>query len=205
MSNPCCPSRGDAKRQAVIDAAERIFLGQGYANASMDGIAAEAGVSKRTVYNHFTSKRDLFQAVVCRLYAGLNGAEGNRLPTDEPAETVLPRFAVQVLAHLRRPEITGLLRLIIAELPRFPELGPTFHAAGKGPAVALLENYLAAQNAKGSLNVPDAWLAAAQFLGAVKEGAFWPALLGLPVAEDERVINSAVAAFLLVHRPQEAG
>lgn len=201
MSISPCPPRGDAKRQAVIAAAERAFLGQGYAVASMDAIAADAGVSKRTVYNHFPSKRELFRAVVARLYAGLNEAERDGLPVDEPPEDVLPRFTRQVLAHLRRPDILGLLRLIIAELPRFPELGLDFHTEGKGPAVALLERYLAAQHARGRLNVPDAWLASAQFLGAVKEGVYWPALLGLPIPDDEPVITSAVAGFLKVYRP----
>lgn len=200
MSNPSTTARGDAKRQAVIDAAQRVFLGQGYANAAMDGIAAEAGVSKRTVYNHFAGKRELFEAVVTRLYAGLNDAERGGLPTDEPPEVVLPRFAAEVLAHMRRPEITGLMRLIIAELPRFPELGLAFHTAGKGPAVAMLEHYLAAQHRMGRLAAPDPWLSAAQFLGAVKEGAYWPALLGLPVGEDERVITAAVRGFLAAHR-----
>lgn len=200
MSIAPTPSRGDAKRQAVIDAAERVFLSQGYAQASMDGIAADAGVSKRTVYNHFAGKRELFQAVVSRLYAGLNEAERGGLPADQRPEEVLPRFAREVLAHLRRPEILGLLRLIIAELPRFPELGLDFHTAGKGPAVALLENYIAAQRAMGRLKVDDAWLASAQFLGSIKEGVFWPALLGLPVAEDDRVIAAAVDAFLKAYR-----
>ncbi len=197
MSNP----RGDAKRQAVIDAAEHSFLQHGYAQASMDAIAAEAGVSKRTVYNHFAGKRELFQAVVARLYSGLNEAERGGLPADDSPEEVLPRFAREVLAHLRRPEILGLLRLIIAELPRFPELGLDFHTEGKGPAVALLERYLSAQAERGRLEVADAWLASAQFLGAVKEGVFWPALLGLPVADDERVIEAAVRAFLRAHTP----
>jgi Transcriptional regulator len=202
MSTPCCPPRGEAKRQAVIAAAERAFLDQGYASASMDAIAADAGVSKRTVYNHFPSKQDLFRAVVARLYGELNDAERARLPVEEPPEEVLPRFARHLLAHLRRPEIQGLLRLIVAERPRFPELGLAFHAEGKGPAVSLLEHYLAAQHQRGILDVPDPWLAAAQFLGAIKEGVFWPALLGLPVAEDERVIGVAAASFLTVHRPR---
>lgn len=198
MSIPTNP-RGDAKRQAIIAAAERAFLSQGYAVASMDAIAADAGASKRTVYNHFPSKRELFQAVVARLYAGLNEAERGGLPVDERPEDVLPRFARNLLAHLRRPEILGLLRLIIAELPRFPELGLALHTEGKGPAVALLQHYLAAQHQAGRLNVPDAWLASAQFLGAVKEGVYWPALLGLPVPDDEPVIAAAVAGFLKVY------
>lgn len=205
MSTPCCPSRGDAKRQAVIAAAQRAFLEQGYASASMDAIAADAGVSKRTIYNHFPSKHDLFQAVVAGLYSGLTETERGRLPPDEAPEVVLPRFTRHLLAHLRSPEIQGLFRLIIAERLRFPELAQAFYSEGKGPAFALLERYLADQNERGTLAIPDAWLAAAQFLGAIKEGVFWPALLGLPVAKDERVIGPAIQALLTVYRPTATG
>lgn len=199
MSNPCRVPRGEAKRQAVIDAAERIFLDQGYANASMDGIAAEAGVSKRTVYNHFPSKQDLFQAVVDRLYAGLHEVRRRGLPLDRPPVAVLTEFAEDLLAQLRRPQMQGLYRLIVSERPRFPELGLAFSAGGKGTAFALLEEYFAAQTGRGVLKVDDPWEATALFLGMLKESVYWPALLGLPVAEDSRAIGAAVAMVMKVY------
>lgn len=194
-------TRGDAKRRSVVEAATRAFLTQGYGAASMDAIAADAGASKRTVYNHFPSKRDLFRAVVARLYEDLNAQDGGRLPPDRAPESVLPAFAHALLAHLRRPEVTGLLRLVIAEHRRFPELAQDLLREGKGPAVAPLAAYLAAQHARGTLAVPDPAVAASLFLGGVKEPLFWPALLGLPVAGDEPVVAAAVAAFLRAHRP----
>lgn len=193
MSNPCRAPRGEAKRQAVIEAAERAFLEQGYADASMDGIAAEAGVSKRTVYNHFPSKQDLFQAVVDRLYAGLHEVRRRGLPLDRPPAAVLTEFAEDLLVQLRRPQMQGLYRLILSERPRFPELGLAFSAGGKGTAFALLEEYFAAQTARGVLKVDDPWEATALFLGMLKESVYWPALLGLPVAEDARAITAAIA------------
>lgn len=202
MSTSGCTARGDAKRQAVIGAAERAFLDQGYAATSMDAIAAAAGVSKRTVYNHFPSKTELFQAVVARLYGEMTDSERNRLPEDEPPATVLPRYARQVVAHLRRPEIQGLFRLIIAERGRFPELGIALFLQGKGPLFTVLENYLQAQTRLGTLAVPDPWLATTQFLGAVKEGLIWPAMLGLTVGDDQQVIDGAVSGFLKVYGDQ---
>lgn len=193
-------ARGDAKRLTIIQAATEVFLSQGYAVASMDAIAAQAGASKRTVYNHFPSKRELFRAVVAVLYSGLSQGEAGRLQVEEPPERILPDFARMVLAHLRRPDIMGLLRLVIAEHQRFPELALDFHTEGKGPAVALLERYLAAQRDRGRLRLDDPWLAATQFLGAVKEGVYWPALLGLPVPDDDRVIAAAVDGFLAAYQ-----
>jgi TetR/AcrR family transcriptional regulator of autoinduction and epiphytic fitness len=193
--------RGDAKRLAIVEAATRVFLAQGYEAASMDAVAAEAGASKRTVYNHFASKRDLFRAVVAELYTGLLGFEPGGVAADEPPDVALPRFARRLLTHLRRPEVTGLLRLVVAEHHRFPELAHDLQVEGKGRALGQLVTYLATQHERGRLSVPDPVLAAQQFLGAVKEVVFWPVMLGQPVKHhDAEVIAAAVRAMLTVYR-----
>lgn len=192
--------RGDAKRRSVVEAATHAFLTDGYGAVSMDAIAAAAQASKRTVYNHFPSKRELFAAVVAQLYEGMNGPGHDRLPPDQPPETVLPDFMGALLAHLRRPEVTGLLRLVIAEHRRFPELAQVLLNEGKGPAVAPLQAYLAGLNERGVLRIPDPAAAAGLFLGGIKESLFWPMLLGLPVADDGPVIAAAVDTFLRAHR-----
>ena len=192
-------ARSEAKREAIIATATRVFLAGGYAAASMDGIATEADVSKRTVYNHFPTKRDLFRAVVGRLYESLIEADSGVPSEHLPPQQGLPKFAVRLLAYLRRAEVQALLRLVIAEHHRFPELSQDFFAGGKGPAVAMLVRYLAVQASQGRLAIPDPARAAAEFLGAVKEGCFWPAMLGLPTDDDDAVIASAVAAFLRAH------
>lgn len=206
MSSSRVTERGEAKRNAVVEAATRAFLTQGYEASSMDGIAAEAGVSKRTVYNHFPEgKRDLFGAVVGRLYTGLHSAGEERLPVDQPPETALPDFLRALLVHMRRPEVRGLLRLVIAEHPRFPELAQDYQKMGKSPAVGGLERYIAAQHDRGRMTAPDAQAVASRLLGGIKEMLFWPSMLGLPVStDDETVIADAVAALLRAHGPAES-
>lgn len=201
MSSPASPSRGEAKRLAIVDAAIREFLDQGFAATSMDAIAARAGVSKRTVYNHYPAKLDLFRAVVAGLYEGLEAPERTGLMPDQPPTQALPAFARTVLAHLRRPDNLALLRLIIAERHRVPELGLDDQAGGRGPALMVLEAYLAEQDRRGTLRVPHPRLAAQQFLGGIKEGVYWPALLGLAVVSDDDAIAAALAAFLTAYRP----
>src|SRR5215469_5721913 len=61
------------KRQAIIDAAQRVFLDQGFAGSSVDAIAAAAGVSKQTIYNHFGDKEALFRAVVRAVQSNVAG------------------------------------------------------------------------------------------------------------------------------------
>ena len=53
-----------AKRQSILDAAKTLFLTKGYANTSMDAVAGLAGVSKLTVYSHFTDKETLFSSAI---------------------------------------------------------------------------------------------------------------------------------------------
>jgi AcrR family transcriptional regulator len=62
-----------AKRQAIIDAAQRVFLAQGFAGSSVDAIAGAAGASKQTICNHFGDKEALFRAVVRAVHSGLTG------------------------------------------------------------------------------------------------------------------------------------
>lgn len=195
------PGRSEAKRRAIVDAATRMFLAEGYAATAMDALSAAAGVSKRTVYNHFPNKRELFRAVVGRMYEALVAAGTPGIADDAPPEEALPAYAARVLDHLRRPDVQQLLRLVIAEHHRFPELAFDLQAEGKGPAVGMLAHYLAAQAARGRLKIDQPARAASEFLGAVKEGCYWPSLLGLPVEPDGPAISSAVGAFLRAYAP----
>ncbi|PGH53729.1 transcriptional regulator [Azospirillum palustre] len=191
-------ARGSVKRDAVVEAATRAFLTHGYEASSMDAIAADANVSKRTVYNHFPGKRELFQAVVSELYEGFRSEDGQSLLRhDQPPERALPAFLRSLLAHTGRPEVRGLLRLVIAEHQRFPELSQDYLEGGKSHAYALLDDYIAAQHARGRLNAPDPHVVATQLLGGMKEVLFWPTMLGLPVTADpETVIADSVAALI---------
>jgi TetR/AcrR family transcriptional regulator of autoinduction and epiphytic fitness len=197
MSTPASPTerpRRTLKRESIVAAATQAFLTLGYGAASVDAISARAGVSKRTLYNYFPAKRDLFRAVVAGLYADWGDGGCEAPPLDQPPDQALPALARRLLAHLRRPEVQGLLRLVVAEHHRFPELALDFYAEGKGPAVAVVAAYLARQPGR---RVEDPTLAAQMFLGAVKEALFWPILLGLPVTGDEeRVIDAATAMIV---------
>jgi TetR/AcrR family transcriptional regulator of autoinduction and epiphytic fitness len=188
--------RGEVKRRAIVAAATQAFLTHGSGAASVDAISAQAGVSKRTLYNHFPGKRELFRAVVEGLYADWAAAGDEEGLDGLPVEAALAVVARRLLSHLRRPEILGLLRLLVAEQGRFPELAQDFHAAGKGRAVAVVAACLA-RGPGGS--AAHATLAAQMFLGAIKEVVFWPTLLGLPAAaQDDVAIARAIRMILPV-------
>lgn len=195
------PRRTDRKRADIVAAAERQFLEHGYGAASMDRIAADAGASKRTVYNHFPSKQDLFRAVVQALYAELLTAIAAP-PAGAPAADALRTFAEAFLAHMDNPRLRALLRLVIAENPRFPELTAIHFEAGKEPAVSRLSEWLRGETAAGRMATAQPTLAAEQFLGCLKEPLFWPGLFGrTPQTPPGTVVSEAVATFLARYAP----
>ena len=198
MSDTILPPRRrtDRKRADIVAAAERLLLEGGYGATSMDRIAAEAGASKRTVYNHFPSKEDLFRAVVEGMYDTLHGAENTPQP-GRPAAEALTAFAQAILTHTGNPRLQALIRLVIAENQRFPEITRIYFQAGKEPAAGRLSEWLAGEATAGRLSVSNPTLAAQQFLGSLKEALFWPRLLGLaPLHPPEEVVAEAVATFI---------
>ena len=117
------PSRADALRlnADILAVATALLLDQGYANTSMEAIAAAAGISKRTLYARFADKGAVLRAVVADLVA-------NRLPPFTAAlaapdlRTALTAAAAHLLDAALHPTGLGLYRLLVAEAGRIPEL-----------------------------------------------------------------------------------
>ncbi len=191
---------GSAKQDAVVEAATAIFLEQGFGAASMDEIARRAGVSKATVYSHFESKPALFGAIVqqrCQRTMSSMLAELG----DRPVAETLTAVGRQFLDVLMMPGSLPLYRVVIAEAPRFPELGRIFYEAGPGRVASALAQYLADLHVQGALEAPDPRRAAEQFFGAVLGQIHVRMLLevaGEPPSPDERGrhVADAVSTFL---------
>lgn len=199
--NPIAPARRRDPRGAaarIRAAARTLFLERGYEATSMDAVAAAAPVSKRTLYQHFPGKADLFGAVIEEAWSHFTRAP--LIAADAPGapRAVLRAYVDGLKAHWDRSDVIPLIRLVIAEAPRFPELSQAYFAAGKEPAVKGLAAYLAALSAAGRLPPGrDPQLAAAQFLGAIKEPLFWPRVLGVPAAFDAaETVERAIDAVL---------
>jgi len=197
---------GSAKQDAILEAAAEIFLEQGFGSASMDEIARRAGVSKATVYSHFESKPALFGAIVQHRCQQTLSDMLTEL-SDRPVEETLTSLGRQFLDVLLMPGSLPLYRVVLAEAPRFPELGRIFYEAGPDRCATALAAYLAALNERGLLTVADARCAAEQFLGAVLGQIHIRMLLGVAAdppspAERERFVAAAVFTFLAGHRRQ---
>jgi TetR/AcrR family transcriptional regulator, mexJK operon transcriptional repressor len=196
------------KVEAILDAAESVFLETGYAAASMDEVSARARVSKQTVYTHFQAKEPLFIAVVTRITAAASAAV--HYDTADPRdlsslEEYLERYARRQLDVVLHPRVLAVRRLVIAEAPRFPHLARAFWDAGPATAMSEMATRFARFTAAGLLTVtePDAaarafnWLAMGEALNAAM-------MLGADAAPDadERARTAAEAArvFLAAYR-----
>jgi TetR/AcrR family transcriptional regulator, mexJK operon transcriptional repressor len=145
--------RAQAKRDAILVAARDLFTRHGFEHTSMDAIAVAANVSKQTLYRYYQHKEALFIATVQQmvlertvmtLFAELRETPMRSLPQLEHA---LLTWAQIMLEHIMRPDYVALVRVLIAEIPRFPSLGSLFFSAlpqeGGSVIKALLESAVA--------------------------------------------------------------
>jgi len=198
-------SRSEDKHRAIQQAGSEVFLQLGYDAATMDLIAAKAGVSKQTVYNHFESKDGLFKATVEDLTAGLMAPLAMRDPGRSTPERLLAALARDFLTLMLQPSSLALHRLLVAESARFPELGPSIYAVGAGRLLTMLADYLEWETQNGRLAVAEPALAAEQFVGMLTGRLQLRALLGVAPAPDAaelaRRADHTVSAFLAVYGP----
>ena len=128
-SPPSRPGRplDPARRAAILDGARTVFLREGFAQGSMDAVAAEAGVGKQTIYRHFRSKEALVEALVEAMCAPeVVQPPAGPGPARARLRTLLLAFAQGVAA----PDSIRLYRAVVAEAGRAPGLGRLFWEAG---------------------------------------------------------------------------
>ncbi|MGD1218839.1 TetR/AcrR family transcriptional regulator [Streptomyces krungchingensis] len=207
VKQPPSGRRAEMKRQAIVRAARSLFLRDGF-GVGMDTIAAQAGVSKVTVYNHFGSKEALFTEVITDALdeplAGESAAALEGLTQAEDLRTALVDAArTWVHAVRTNDEVTALRQLVAAEVHRFPELGEAWRHRGAEshhPAVAGALQGLAEQ---GRLEIPDLPVAIIQFYGLLVFPHMVFSSYGTHIDEDltDRLISDGVAMFLDHYSP----
>jgi len=192
-----------AKRHAILEAAIDGFLGGGYA-ASLDDIAAAAGVGKQTVYRHFGDKQALFLAAVtaARERAARDGADGTPAGREQDSRDpcrALTAMGERILAMALSPTVAALHRLTIAEIANQPELGRRWGDTAAPYLDDELTAYLRDCDAVGTLRVPDPARAARQFAFLlVTDGRVASAYGTRPLSAQRRRAIAAETADLIV-------
>ncbi|NYF23038.1 TetR/AcrR family transcriptional regulator of autoinduction and epiphytic fitness [Xanthomonas sp. JAI131] len=189
----------ERKRQAILEAAIAEFRSQGFDATSMDRVAASAGVSKRTVYNHFPSKDALFAEILRGLWQ--RSADTLDVPyrADRPLREQLLQLLQQKLRLLDDPAFVDLSRVAIAQGIHSPERAREL-IAQLGSKEEGTTVWIRAALTDGRLQPLDPEFASQQLQGLVKGFAFWPQIaMGQPAlsaAQQAQVAESAADMFL---------
>jgi TetR/AcrR family transcriptional regulator of autoinduction and epiphytic fitness len=195
--------RRGGSREAIVEAAEQLFLKRGFGSVSMDDLAVAAGVARRTLYNQFSSKEEIFREMLLRVSGQLEDAFPSGVETQGDAEDVLRLVARMILELHKHPEYLGFLRMVVADSRQFPWIAEEF-AAVMDPQTERLVRYLTHLTELGILECSNPILAAHQFMGMLNELSLWPWLTGrkgLPVS-DEDAVEETIRMFLQHYRRQ---
>ncbi len=127
-------NRAQKTREQIRAAAKKLFLEHGYLATSTDAIMVEAGISsKETLYRHYASKEELFVDVLGQLTLEQPRpssvmAQIPALPDLQALRVALTTIAREILSIMIQPDYLALLRIILTETARFPQLGTLFRA-----------------------------------------------------------------------------
>ncbi|MDX1403705.1 MAG: TetR/AcrR family transcriptional regulator [Woeseiaceae bacterium] len=155
-------SRGQQRKLKILSAATRLFLSQGYGETSIDAIVEKSGGSKATLYSYYPTKADLFRAVIDSI---LTTHAGPTLESTDNVRETLVNFAEHRLSVVFSRNYRSLIRLIIAERDRFPDIARMYYEQGPLHGHLLLRDYFEILIEKGLLDIRSADEAAEFFRG----------------------------------------
>jgi len=144
----------DSKERNIVMAASRVFMESGFDNASMDDIAMRANVSKRTIYNRYASKQDVFDVAIshaCKEFSRLS----LKVCYKTPVEEFLENIGYQILEHRTRPDVLALQRLVLFQSSNMPGIGQMYYNESLAPIISFIEDYFEQISALGHVIVTN--------------------------------------------------
>lgn len=189
----------DQKREAIVMAAIAEFRDRGFEVTSMDRIAARAEVSKRTVYNHFPSKEELFAEILQRLWSCAPPLADAPYRADRTLREQLRELLWQKMRTLNDSSFLDLAKVVFGATVHSPERAQAW-VARLNEREETFSVWVRAAQKDGRLKAVEPGFAATQMHALLKAFAFWPQVTfnaGLLSAEEqERVIESTLDMFL---------
>lgn len=193
----------DRKTRQILDAAAAAFMEHGFGPTSVDTIARLAAVSKATLYTRFSSKEAVFEAVVNR--------ERRRRHLDDvltggfpDLESRLRAWAEGMVQVFIDPKTVKVYRMVVAESPRFPELGKAFYRSAPLASREHLARELAEHGSEAGLAIDDPMQAAGDFIGLLRGDLHLRALLDVEhrpdAAQIRAIVDHTVRTFLRAYR-----
>jgi len=196
-------SKDEVKHEAILKAATRLFLKNGYTNTSMDAIADAARVTKQTVYSHYKNKDALFTHMVAVLCEKHTPSVALRESPGHSIESQLYEIGSAFINMLTSYEGLSVTRLVIAEVQQHPELAKRFYEGGTQRMIAMFSQFLTRQNNNGILSIPDTTSAASYFFAMLKGRYHLRMLLAIKpipsVKEKEAHVHETVKVFMKIY------
>ena len=196
MQAPMEPAEVISPRERILAAARKIFLDGPPEHATMDAVAQEAGMSKKTIYREFKSQVELLGVLLLE-----NVADMGAFPPPQPDEDIeleLYGVLVRMVTHFTSPRSMALARLMISEVRRYPELMNA--AKPKGFPRELLANWLASPTVRARFTIEDPDDAAAMLFGMVMQDSGFRLIVDshatMPPHQIETRARRAVQIFL---------
>jgi AcrR family transcriptional regulator len=143
--------RAAERRQAIIDAALDEFIARGFTATRLDDVARRAGVAKGTIYLHFKDKESMFEELIRTALVPLIGRLHGPPPIGGSVRDTIEGFArsfVQEVANTRRGDI---VRLIVAEGPRFPSVADFYYREVVSRGLAAMRGLIELGVARGEI------------------------------------------------------
>jgi AcrR family transcriptional regulator len=186
----------NGKQEQILQGAMQVFLSHGYAGTSMDRVAAASSVSKQTIYSHFQDKEGLFTALIERITIHRLQQELGCDELQGDPEILLRQLAIAFLGKIGDEEYLNLLRVVIGESARFPELAKLYSRTVIQRGRGLLTTYF---RSHPELQIADAEATAQIFLGSLVAFVISQKLLYgehlMPIAQ-ERLVEALIPLIL---------
>jgi AcrR family transcriptional regulator len=119
--------RAAERRQSIIDAAMEEFIARGFAATRLDDIARRAGVAKGTIYLHFKDKESMFEELIRTAIVPLVGRMQGAPPSGGTVRDAIEAFALTFIHEVATTRCGDIVRLIVAEGPRFPAIADFYY------------------------------------------------------------------------------
>lgn len=197
--------RGTERREALLAAADELFLQYGFDGVSLDSLVAHVGGSKASIYQYFGCKKGLLVALVQRRHECF--FDENSLPTmldSRSLRDVLLEISYMLFRAFSQPDKIAFMRLIVNESQRDPEIGRIAYDLGPARGQSTMAKILSEADARGEIYCPRPY-ESALFFGGFLQQIKWRLLVGLTPIEDHIDIDSffefSVDHFIAAHQP----
>lgn len=198
--------KSEKRRQAILDVAREAFTQLGFENTTMSEIANRTGGSKATLYNYFSSKEELFAAVIDEFGRQRIAEAFMSMNPAKPVREEITRLGLHYLRFILNPDVIGLRAVIVHESAR-TNIGREYYRLGPQRGWQYISQYIEQQSRSGQLcAIENSWAAAMHLKGLLEVEMLEPLLLGARACPDDKemaeVVERAINVFMLAYGPR---